>query len=187
MKESKSTPNPPDASDQPPKGGGNDYSDKGKRHMEYDDHDDISSEEGGKVDIPDYLEELSGDDGVEELNLAKELMEKKNYTEPTDKSFGVEEMLGNLKGFDSQEHVEPMEPIDQSYAMAIVPYIDRESVEVLLAPKNQNKMPNLEEVGGVTIQEMVLGERDVPGARAGKKSKKNKDEKAENFDEGLGG
>ncbi|KAG8050397.1 hypothetical protein GUJ93_ZPchr0009g1889 [Zizania palustris] len=111
----------PPSSSQPPGDKNGDYVDKGKKHVgDFSPEKDLS-DDGGKVDIPDYFEELSGEDCCEE-------------------SGGLKDALISMMNVDSSAEAMdfPLEiPDDRSSSLAIVPYSADKFVEMLLAWDHQ--------------------------------------------------
>ncbi|KAG8089985.1 hypothetical protein GUJ93_ZPchr0011g27792 [Zizania palustris] len=127
-KEAKDNTDPPVAPSNPPSGGGGSGNYKGKRVMESDSQEDGCSDEGGKVDIPDYFDDLSGEEDGE--------MSKRTYdsVHPVERS---DEVMLSVK-------VNPVEDMDWEKSLAIVPFTPSAYVEMLVTADLDGTLPSVE-------------------------------------------
>ncbi|KAG8100210.1 hypothetical protein GUJ93_ZPchr0013g36873 [Zizania palustris] len=157
QKELKPRDNPPPTSSQPPKDTGSEYKDKGKKHIYDLPEDDEFSDDSGKVDIPDFIDDQSGEDCGDLFEDVHKPFTPKGaeYAAGCSNVFGgVCELVNNQL---EQSEVELMDSPHMESSMAIVPYRANEFVEMLVASDYQDPLPV------VNCAEMMVQQVGVQG------------------------
>ncbi|KAG8072285.1 hypothetical protein GUJ93_ZPchr0006g42024 [Zizania palustris] len=151
-KEARDNADPPVAPSNPPSGGGGSGNYKGKKVMESDSQEDGCSDEGGKVDIPDYFDDLSGEEDGE--------MSKRTYVSvhPVERS---DEVMLSVK-------VNPVEDMDWEKSLAIVPFTPSAYVEMLVTADLDGTLPSVEN----DEKSVVVGEKTEMGKKVAIKTYK---------------
>ncbi|KAG8077231.1 hypothetical protein GUJ93_ZPchr0007g3403 [Zizania palustris] len=157
-KEARDNADPPVAPSNPPSGGGGSGSYKGKKVMESNSQEDGCSDEGGMVDIPDYFDDLSGEEDGE--------MSKRTYdsVHPVERS---DEMMLSVK-------VNPVEDMDWEKSLAIVPFTPSAYVEMLVTADLDGTLPSVEddEKSGADGEKTEMGKKVA--IKTSKKPRKTK-------------
>ncbi|KAG8099880.1 hypothetical protein GUJ93_ZPchr0013g37074 [Zizania palustris] len=171
QKELKSSDNPPPSSSLPLNDTGGEHKDKGKKQLDDLQEDDEFSDDSGKVDIPDFIDDHSGDDCGDLL----ESVHKAFAPNKSEYDVGCSNLFGGDCGMVSkqleQAEFGAMDPPLTEPSMVIVPYRANEFVEMLVASEYQDSLPAVNCAELLTQQECVL--KDDPTA-VSKKAKKGK-------------